>query len=181
MTKSTESENRKDRGAMFDKVYLNLPSKDLVETLTLETQKIIAKNIRQARLVFQKRTLPIPGESARLCRLPSGLNSLVEETLLKDISHKDRVILYPSPDARGNANFVRLQFIAAKEGLTLEHIYAADLLGKYWYRDQDNQRMEIYEVIEEQRRFEELRDAGKPIPDDIFNKTKPPTSPRRKK
>jgi hypothetical protein len=181
VTKSTESENHGDRGTIFGKVDLYLPSEDLLDNLIPEIRQIVSMNIERARFIFRAHTLPLLGESARLCPLYStGLNYLIERALFNGISPKDESVLYPSPDFRGNTNFVRFRLVATNEEPSMDCVYTADLLGKYWYRDQDNQPLDYFEGLAEALEIRELTKDGKPIPDDFYTKTKPPTSSRRK-
>jgi hypothetical protein len=189
MSKPPEENEDEDLGARFTEVVLHLPSESLVDQLAAVVQERVRQNMEQTRRVFIASTLPIPSayyldsRTSNQVRLVHGsftLEAKVRDALMAGLSGVDVDKITPTRDAAFLGNFVRERLIDTKEGHTLEYISTAELLGKYWYRDQQNQPTDYIDALIMGVELEALRKDEEPVPEDFWDRNKSPTAKRRK-
>ena len=191
MSRSEENESEEDRGASFTEVILYLPTEGKVDSLGTEDQQLLRRNIDRAKKVFLARTLPLPMTTYQskyirryhpsLSLTGGPLDDLVRTTLMEGLSFEDESIIVQEPRPQIVGLFVRRRLASQLEYSDFERSYAADLLGKFWYRAQENPPRDLIDAVISYQEYEELVKAGDPEPAKAFVEKKiPPSKPRRK-
>ncbi len=180
MTEAHENEASDDRGALFFEVRLYAPSSASIESLGPALRDGALRSIQKARRKFRSKTLPsLSSPDVRLYR--GDLSSLfalsheVDAALLEGIEDEEALAkLAPPPPGKVFAGRIDLVRKGMGEERSFETRFAADLLGKYWYRHRER---DIFDAIEHLNDMKAAQERGTPIR--AVPPKKPPAPPRR--
>lgn len=190
-----EDEPGDDKGAPFFLVVMHRPTQTSLDQLSSAVRGQFLENLTRAIRHFRSRTLPIPNSDLRMTPQPADVPLLaieVEgllraglldgESLGSSGKSLETLGLAPTDPPRPWVEHVyREPDDPPDEPLSVDVHYAADLLGDFWYRCQ-NQAMELAESIEWGRKLEAARARGASIEEVqelLKQEPKPPLPPRR--
>jgi hypothetical protein len=190
MSRSGENQNHVDRGASFFEVTLFLPTDGDIDRLDAENKRILKRNIERAEKIFRAQTLPLPitnyqskntrRNSSSLSLSIGILDDVIRTTLMEDLPFVDESKIVPAANPLFMGFFVRYRLDNRSDKPDFKCDYAADLLGKYWYRDQENQPQDFFDAVMMAKEYMELKKAGDPNAEKIYSEKEPPSPPRRK-